>query len=402
MESRNGSLSRRAFTTGLGTVGALSLLPSAVPSAQASAPSAARGGSALWARRARDAYAALQRYLYVSDVGLYMENYPTQEGENPYSFVWPLREATGATQDVNQLAPAHKAYDDDVEDRFAALERYYVPERGAYGSYVPAPLGGGGDPFFDDNGVIGLEQIRRYRFTGDTAMLAKARRTFDFVTRAWDENGGMHWVEASWNPYQGATNVTSIASELAAHLYEATGEESYLEWAGKTYDWVYREMRRGAGIYANGLRLDGVVEETRWTYNSGFMIGAATLLGRATGDPSWAERAEEDFLGAMDYWTAGDRMYSQPAIFDAILFANLQLFCSEQPRHAQSVRGVIEEYAEKIYRSNRDAETGLFSFGASGGGLPDPAVRPQTLGHSAAIQVFSLLAWSRANFDDAT
>ena len=116
--------------------------------------------------------------------------------------------------------------------RFRALSRYWDAERGAYDSYPPAPLGTRGDPFFDDNTVIGLEFVRRYRLSGDRAMLRQAERVFAYVTSAWDNGttgpcpGGMHWVDASWNPYQGATNVTSLASELAAHLYEETGRHA--------------------------------------------------------------------------------------------------------------------------------------------------------------------------------
>lgn len=313
--------------------------------------------------------------------------------------------ATAATQDVDRLPTTDDRYDDDVVRRFQALELYLDAERGAYDSYPPPPLGTRGDPFYDDNAVIGLEFVRRYRLAGDDDMLSRAARVFDFVVQAWDTRttgpcpGGMHWVDADWNPYQGATNVTSLASELAAHLYEGTGETRYLDWAIRTYEWVRECMRRGDGLYANGLRLDGVVEETLWTYNSGSMIGAATLLYRATGDEAYLRMAVQDAGGAMAYWSAEDRLYNQPAVFNAILFANLLLLQSVAPD--EDHREIMARYAERIWQANRDPDTGLFRFQASGGGPPDANLRPATLHQAAATQVFALLAWRPRDYADA-
>ena len=404
MEARTGAMSRRAFTATLSAAGLTAFVP--IGSAAASTTSESAAGP--WARRARASYEALQKNLYLPDSGLYQENYPTRAGENPYSYVWPLREAAAATQDMNQLAPVGKRYDDDVRSRFNGLERYFDDPRGAYDSYPPEPLGTRGDPFYDDNGVIGLEYMRRYRLVGDQRALRRAARAFRFVTQAWDEEstgkcaGGMHWVDAAWNPYQGATNVTSIAAELAAHLYEETGNRDYLRWAERCYNWVHGCLRSGTGLYANGIRLDKTVEDTLWTYNSGFMIGAATLLHRSTHQRSWLRRAEQDTIGALDYWTYGDRLYSQPVVFNAIFFANLLLFCSERPQRTREVLRVFHRYAERLWDENRDEDTGLFRFQASGGGAPDPDQRPQALHQSGATQIFALLPWRRSDYPDAT
>ena len=154
-------------------------------------------------------YQALQRHLYLPDSGLYRENHPALAGDNPYSYVWPLREATAATQDVDRLRLSGGRLHEDVPRRFRALSRYWDAERGAYDSYPPAPLGTRGDPFFDDNTVIGLELVRRYRLSGDRAMLRQAERVFAYVTSAWDNGttgpcpGGMHWVDAVLEPLPG-------------------------------------------------------------------------------------------------------------------------------------------------------------------------------------------------------
>jgi hypothetical protein len=395
-------LSRRTFTAGLGGVG-LAVLAAPLLATPATANPAADP----WRRRALDGYAALQRHLYLPDTGLYNEGLDPGPGENQYSYVWPLREATAATVNVDRLPGSGRRFADDVADRFAGLERYWEADRGAYASYPPAPLGGGGDPFFDDNAVIGLELVRRYRMTGEPELLRRARRVFEFLPRAWDTDpdvehpGGMHWVEADWNPYRGAANVTSLASELAVHLYEETGEAQYLDWARRTYDWVRVALSRGDGLYANGILLDGTVEETLWTYNSGSMVGAAALLHRATGEQRYLDLARADAAGAVDHWIRGDRLYDQPVVFNAIMFANLLLFESIAGARRSGVVDGMSRYAERIWTENRDEASGLLRFQSGGGGAPDPDVPPQTLHQSGAIQVFALLAWRKQDYGDA-
>ncbi|MFI6423725.1 glycoside hydrolase family 76 protein [Promicromonospora sp. NPDC050880] len=412
--SRSPDLSRRAFAAGLGGLGLAALaapLLGPLAAVRAAASPAASGVASpaadRWRRRALDGYAALQRHLYLPGTGLYSEGLDPAPGENPYSFVWPLREATAATVDVDRLPGSGGRFTGDVADRFAGLERYWDAGRGAYASYPPAPLGGGGDPFFDDNAVIGLELVRRYRMSGDRELLRRAQRVFEFLPRAWDTDpdvehpGGMHWVEADWNPYRGAANVTSLSSELAVHLYEETGEARYLDWGRRTYEWVRAALHRGDGRYANGILLDGSVEETLWSYNSGSMVGAAALLHRATGEQRYLDLATADAAGAVDHWVRGDRLYDQPVVFNAILFANLLLFESISAAHGADVLDGMGRYAERVWAENRDPATGLFRFQSGGGGAPAPDARPQTLHQAGAIQLFALLAWRRQDYGDA-
>lgn len=398
MKQGSSRLSRRMFAAGFGGLGIAAALPIGAQ------PAEAASGRARWAERARTSYDALLEHLAAKQHGLFLEHVPTQPEENPYSYVWPFREATAATLDLNQLPSAGPRYEEDVVSRLETVDLYWDQDRDAYASYLPAPLGGGGDPFYDDNTVIGLEFIRRHRLSGQPGMLDLAARAFEFVIKGWDDDplrpcpGGMHWVAADWNTVK-ATNVTSLASELAAHLYQATGERRYLDWALRTYDWVRDSMRTAPGIYVNSIDFEGTIDSTLWSYNSGSMIGAATLIYRATGDTTFLQKAIEDADGAVAYWSEGDRYDAQPTIFNAILFANLLLL--QSVHRASDFRDLITHHAEVVWERNRDESTGLFSFQASGGGPPDPDVRPQTLNQSAAIQIFSLLGWRRADYRHA-
>lgn len=361
-----------------------------------------------WADRAAASYAALQGYLYLGAGGhsMYLEKYPKQAGDNDYSYLFPAREATGATIDMAGIKGRGDAYQGDVALRFKALENYWDPARTppAFDSYAPPPLGTAGAPFYDDNAIVGLEYARQYLATGDEKWLTGAERAFAFDTSGWDTDpthpcpGGLHWVQAQWNNIK-ATNATGLAAELATHLYEATGDRGYLDWGRRLYDWNRTCMRSPDGLYWNAIDFHGNVDKTLWIYNSGAMIGAGTLLSRATGDQSYLAGARADAAAAVGYWTSGERYFDQPCVFNAIFFANLLLLDSRHqgPGH----QAVIARYAEHIWSSNRDPQTGLFKFQPSGGGAYDPGARPETLEQSSAVQIFALLAWSREDYGRA-
>lgn len=384
------TLLRRAAA--LATVVAIAVLTAA--------PAEAGGGP--WKQRARASYEALQAHLHLGadGHGLYLEKYPKQEGDNAYSFLWPMREATAATIDLGDV---DRRVEGDIDTRFEALERYWGTWNGrdGYQSYLPSPLGGGGDIFYDDNAIVGLEYVRLHALTRDPAALATAERVFSVVKRGWNDDpslpcaGGMRWVEADWTDIR-AANVTGLAAELAAHLYETTHNRSYLTWAKRLYDWNRACLRSPEGLYWNDIGVDGTVDRTLWTYNSGAMIGAAALLHRSTGDPEYRELAKQDAAAALAYWAQDDRYFDQPAIFNAILFKNLLLLHSVAPDKAY--RPFIERYATHIWEHNRDPDLGLFRFPPSGGGPYDPSYRPETLEQSAAIQIFAALAWSPRDY----
>jgi hypothetical protein len=298
----------------------------------------------------------------------------------------------------------------EVALRFHAIQHYWDSARTppAYDSYPPAPLGNGGGSFYDDNAVVGLEYMRQYLTTHDPRLLAGAERAFAFDTSGWDTNpsrpcpGGMHWNQSPSNAVRGATNVTAAASELATHLYEATHRTSYLTWGQRLYQWNQTCMRSPQGLYWNDIDFRSKINKTLYVYNSGLMIGAGTLLYRATHQRRYLADAEVDAGAAIPYWTVGDRYFHQPCVFNAIFFANLLLLSSEQG--GQQYRAVIERYAQQIWSSNRDPATGLFRFQPPGSGFQptgfgySPSARIETLEQAAAVQIFALLAWRATKY----
>jgi hypothetical protein len=352
--------------------------------------------------RARQSYEALQKHLYQGPAGhgLYLENYPKQTNDPEHSYAWEFREATAAAVSIAETSGRYRS---DVTDRFTTLQLYWNNDsvRPGYESYLPPPLGGGGDIYYDDNAVIGLELIRGYEMSHDRTLLQRAKQAFGVDTRAWDTDpshpcpGGMGWSDTPGNNIR-AANVTGLSSELATHLFRITRDPAYLKWGRDLYDWNRECLQQSPGLYWNDIGYDGTIDKTLWSYNSGSMIGAATLLYQATGTRSYLDDAVTGAKGALDHWTQGDNLYDQPAIFNAILFNNLLLLDSVRPN--PRYRAVIEQYANREWTSNRDAATGLFHFQPSGGGAYDPAGPAQTLEQSAMVQIYAALAWNPRDY----
>ncbi|WP_328904206.1 glycoside hydrolase family 76 protein [Streptomyces sp. NBC_00441] len=356
-------------------------------------------GAGPWKDRAVNTYTALQRHLYQGkeNHGLYQEATPHRDTDNAHSYLWPMREAAAATVDMAGLPGSGGRYTADAAERFTTLELYFEPRDGrpGYDSYLPAPLGQGGDVFYDDNSVVGLTLLDQYQATGDASYLHRAELTFDIVSRGWDDDpaeecpGGMHWVDSPANNMR-AANVTGLAAELAARLHQETHESRYLTSAQRWYEWNWSCLRQSPGLYRNSLGDDGSVNSTLWTYNSGAMVGTAATLYKATGDRTYLRRAVQDAEGSLAYWKQGERLHDQPAIFNAIYFDNLRVL--DGIHHDPAYLRAESAYAERVWKENRDPSTGLFRFQPSGGGDYDPDASAETLEQSAMVQIFAGLA----------
>ena len=401
------SSTRKRSVLGAQTITAALVLAGLTVGTPQAASAATTDADDVWQQRASATYDAMQDHLYTGAAGhgLYRENTDTTVG-NPYSYLWEYREATQAALDLQGIADVGPAYRNAAAARVAGFEHYFADPTGhrpGYESYLPAPLGTGGDVYYDDNAVVGLSFVSEYRATEDPAYLDSARAAFDVAVRSWNTDttlacpGGSDWIDRADNTTRGA-NVTGLTAQLAAHLYEQTDDASYLTWSTRLVDWNNRCLRQSLGLYENSLSDDGTVDHTLWTYNSGAMIGTATILYRATGDAKYLRQASSAARASLRYWKADDRLQQQPAVFNAFYFKDLLLLDSVQ--HDPAYRAAAEAWATTTWRDNRDADTGLFHFQPSGGGDPDWDRPAATLDQAAVIQVFAVLGWPTDRLDD--
>ena len=347
------------------------------------------------AKRAAASLAAMETYLAADDgSGLYHEQYPLEAGDNPYSYEWPFSQAHIAIADLANLPGATgKAYDKPLAVAAAAQEHYWDADGGTtglpgYASYPVGEYGGGGDYFYDDNLWVGLLDAQRYLTDGDEVALDRAKQIWDLTVSGWDTDtshanpGGVFWTQAPWSTDRNTVS-TMPAAQLGLRLYEITGEDEYLDWSLRMYEWTNTYLQRPDGLYNDHMSLDGTIESTVWSYNQGVPIGVNVLLYEATGERSYLAEAKRIATAAAAFYGADGRLEAQPAFFNSIYFKNLLLL--ESVTGGSSARTAMKEYADHVWATNRDAETGLFSFDGES---------TQLLDQAAMVQIYAVLGWS--------
>jgi hypothetical protein len=339
--------------------------------------------------RADAIYGAIWEHFYVEDDLLFRETAP-DEHTYPYSYLWPLSQTLGASNDMASLPDSDPQYVFDVLSITGAIEHYYDDQKQppAYSSYIPPPWGHANDRFYDDNAWIGLELLRAYQLTGYELARERAGQIFDYLVSGWDTSedgpnpGGVFWVEAWWSRDR---NTVSTAPAAKLGLLLAEQEENpqrrryLLNWSKTMYDWVETNMRGPDGLYWDRVTEDGRIDEVVFTYNQGAMLGASLLLYRATGNERYLARAEEIGQAAIARWNI-DGLLAQPAAFNALLFTDLLLLNDVRPD--QRYLDLLVEYSDRIWLLQRNPTTHLVT-----------TTSPTTLlDQSATARIYAMLA----------
>ncbi len=407
-------LSRRTVTSGLGALAGSALVGGswaaglAVPAAAetrtaAQSGAAARAGAqtGLWRDRATSSWSALQRYFLVPDgTGLYRETYPSAAGDNPYSYEWPFSQAHVASLDLATMQGAPAIYRRFLRTHDRAQQHYWTKASTTglpgFDSYVGAPLGGGGDLFYDDNEWVGLLDVQRWLTDHDRDALVEAEKIFRLVVSGWDHDtshpapGGVFWTQASWSTSRNTVS-NMPGAELGLRLHQITGERHYLDWSIRMYEWTNRYLQRDDGLYHDNLGLTGTVDETIWTYNQGVPIGVNTLLALNASKASQRRRylaeAERIADAAHSYYAVDDKLAGQPPFFNSIYFKNLLLLESVTGGTTHLRR--MQAWADQVWQQRRDADTGLFHF-------DDDSDTVAMIEQAAMVQTFAVLAWPAA------
>lgn len=146
--------------------------------------------------------------------------------------------------------------------------------------------------------------------------LALAQAVFNTQAGRWDTehcNGGLRWQIFKWN--QGFDYKNSISQAcffaLGARLALYTGNNSYAEWADKSWDWMtdvgfidkYWRVIDGAHIGTNCT--DHVPYQ--FSYNAGgFILGAAAMYNY-TENPVWKDRLDNLLNASRVFFTGPDK-----------------------------------------------------------------------------------------------
>ena len=120
-----------------------------------------------------------------------------------------------------------------------------------------------------------------------TSWLALAQAVFNLQTGRWDSQncgGGLRWQIFTFNNGYDYKNSISNGGffQLAARLARYTGNDTYAQWAEKSYDWITSTpLFTPAYTIYDGAQIENnctVADELQWTYNVGtFLMGAANM-----------------------------------------------------------------------------------------------------------------------------
>lgn len=122
--------------------------------------------------------------------------------------------------------------------------------------------------------------------------LSLAQATFNLQVNRWDTQhcgGGLRWQIFPFNKGYDYKNTISNGGffQLAARLARYTGNDTYAEWADKTWDWMHTTplFTDNYAIY-DGIKIENCSNPypIQWTYNVGtFLMGAANMYNYVSG-----------------------------------------------------------------------------------------------------------------------
>lgn len=162
--------------------------------------------------------------------------------------------------------------------------------------------------FYDDMLWNGLALLRFYEITKNDEYLAEAKLIWqDLVDTAWNDiaGGGFAWRRPQM--YYKNTPVNGPFIILSTRLYQLLGDEPYLDWALKTYEWQKQVLVRSRdGFVEDGINRenDGKIDcDWQFTYNQGVYIGANVELFKITGEHEYLDAAMQTAKTAIELLT---------------------------------------------------------------------------------------------------
>lgn len=137
---------------------------------------------------------------------------------------------------------------------------------------------------------------------GNYSWLELTEKLWNTQVRRWDRstcNGGLKWQIFPFNNGYDYKNSISNGAffQLSARLARFTGNQTYVEWANKSFEWT-----QNIGLMTPDYHVfDGTddkincseLSRIEWTYNvATFLYGSAAMYNYTNGSALWSERTE--------------------------------------------------------------------------------------------------------------
>lgn len=161
--------------------------------------------------------------------------------------------------------------------------------------------------------------------TGDfPGWLYLAQATFNTMAWRWDPEhcgGGLRWQIFTWNAGYDYKNSVSNGClfNLAARLARYTGNNTYVEWAERVWDWAVKvdflsvSNTSSETFVYDGAYIENNCSDTRkaeWTYCYGLFMSGSAYLYNYTNNTVWLERIES-------VWKRGTVFFQNGVMYEA-------------------------------------------------------------------------------------
>ncbi|GAB6008663.1 glycoside hydrolase family 76 protein [Dysgonomonas reticulitermitis] len=271
----------------------------------------------IYFRNAEEMFDNVWNLYRVPEYGLFSEYYPNSykpdltyfndgaKNAQECSFLWPM---SGVFSSTVYLASIDSAkYIPYIDSMVTAVEQYCDISRTPSGYQAYPVRFGKVDRYYDDNGLVGIDYIDAYKVTKKQQYLDKAKEVMTFIQSGWsnDFGGGTSWLEGIRDQKPACSN--GKATVLALKLYEACGENEYLDYGIKSYNWMMSTLKDDSlHIIWNSLltttKEGSGVQKHAYTYNTGTMIQSATRLYKITKDEKYLNDAEILAEGSYNFY----------------------------------------------------------------------------------------------------
>lgn len=110
--------------------------------------------------------------------------------------------------------------------------------------------------------------------------------------------GGLRWQIYSENKGYNYRNSVSNGAflQIAARLARVTGNQTYVEWAAKTWDWMNTTGLIGSNYEVFDGSDDTIncteINHTQWSYNPAILLHASATMANSTNLPIWQSRTD--------------------------------------------------------------------------------------------------------------
>ena len=332
---------------------------------------------------------------------------------NGNTTIWPQGFGLAA---LSRLAVALRNTDRYATYRNAANQlankfpNYITTINGVRGYSV---YGGTKHRFTDDNAWAALGLLDAYELDKQSSYLTAAMMVGNYMVKAGrlleqdpPGGGGMYWQdsppedETTYTTKNTCNNAPAIV--VFCRLFKVTNDSIWVDYAKRTYEWLYNTLLdKSSWIMWDALNVvTGEINKYEAPYTTGSMLHAASLLYSITGERKYKMHADRIAEAAFRKWF--QKEYSEP-LGKRITLAKT-IFNTHADDMVVMLRG-FEAYADitgnkryltafaqslrHIWKSRRDAETGLMNYDWSGSASQDEWT---TLGQTGYVEMYTRLA----------